>query len=108
MSSSPTTSNTNLQHVDLSREQQWTLHHRMVDLLDDARDDSSPPPWWAMKVVEKLEADSFTLTAFEAWRIRQDLQEYVEEAHDGEREVARDILGQLDAAFDAPPTSVQP
>lgn len=107
--------------LDLSRAEQWVLHHVMVEHVDRAYEDDESPPWWAVSVAGKLETVGAAgptpgtgvtledrLTTFEAWRVRQVLVEYAErtDVPDADAELAREIVASLDAEFEPAPVSL--
>jgi len=66
--------------IDLTRAQQWVLHHVMVSRCRRARADRRTPPWWTVDVVEKVEDGVLALSPFEARRVRVDLREFADDA----------------------------
>lgn len=107
MSARITTGGTDVKRLELSPAEQWVLHHLMLDRVDRAREQYDSPPWWAVDVVEKLERGELSFSTFEAWRLRQDLRRYIEEAPDRDADEAESILATLETAFESPPASVQ-
>lgn len=106
MSTTTITGGADVKHVDLDPAQQWVLHHLMADRVDQAWERHDSPPWWAVDVVEKLERGDLSFSTFEAWRLRRDLLEYIEEAPDRDTEDAESILSALETAFETPPASL--
>lgn len=80
MSSVPHGSHDGSRQVDLTRSQQWVLHHVMVSRCRRARADRRTPPWWTVDVVEKVEDGVLALSPFEARRVRVDLREFAYDA----------------------------
>lgn len=120
MSTSASASTTDA--LNLERAEQWVLHHVMVEHVDQAYDESTSPPWWAVSVVGKLETGGAAgptpgtgvtlddrLTTFEAWRIRHALEEYVDDADvpEADADLARGIVEALDAKFERAPPAIR-
>lgn len=93
--------------MDLDPAQQWVLHHLMVDRVNKARKVSERPPWWAVRIIGKLERGDLSFSTFEAWRIRHDLRAYLNDAPERDAEAAESILATLEGAFESPPPSLQ-
>lgn len=108
--------------LDLSRAEQWVLHHVMVEHVDRAYDEAETPPWWAVSVAGKLETEGDAgptpgtgvalgdkLTTFEAWRIRHALLEYADRADvpEPEAELARGLVDLFDAEFERAPRVIR-
>lgn len=98
-----------VQRVDLSPTEQWVLHHLMVDRLDEAREEYSTPPWWAVEVVEKLERGELSFSTFEAWRLCRTLERYLEDGDRPERDAddAASLLAAFESRFESPPASLR-
>lgn len=62
--------------IDLTRTQQWVVHHVMVARRERARSERRTPPWWTRDVIERVEDGTVSFTPFEARRVRRDLEEY--------------------------------
>jgi hypothetical protein len=108
--------------LDLSRAEQWVLHHVMVEHVDRAYDANDAPPWWAVSIAGKLETGGDAgpspesgvqfgdrVTTFEAWRIRRALLEYADRADvpEGDADLAWSIVERLDADFEAAPRAIR-
>lgn len=108
--------------VGLSRTEAWVLHHVLTDRIENAREEAERPPWWAVEVIGKLEANGecgptasdqcsgeATLTCFEAWRLRRVLVNFTEgtETPDRDATAARDIIDHLDDRYETPPATLQ-
>jgi hypothetical protein len=119
---STTRAETGAEGVGLSRSEAWVLHHVLTDRIEAARDAAERPPWWAVEVIGKLEANgecgptasdqctgAATLTCFEAWRLQRVLRAYTAEPDTPERDAAaaRGIVEHLDETFEAPPETIQ-
>jgi hypothetical protein len=112
---------TRVEGLGLSRSQAWVLHHVLADRIDGAHEADERPPWWAVEVIGKLEAQgecgptasdqhsgAAGLTCFEAWRVRQALLEYAETptTPDSDAAAARWIVDHIDSNFEAPPATL--
>jgi len=108
--------------LNLSRSEQWVLHHVMVGHVDRAYDEAQSPPWWAVSVAAKLESvgdagpspgagvelgDCFT--TFEAWRIRRALVDYADrtDVPEGDARHAWRIVERLEREFEAAPRVIR-
>lgn len=104
----------------MSRQEQWVVHHVMLQQVESHREDGESPPWWAMNAIEKLEdrpvyGDTSTtgtdrpFTCYEAWRLRRALSEYAEQPETPEDEVATAVTlsRRLDETFVEPPAALQ-
>lgn len=91
--------------VDLSRVEQWVLHDVLLTRCETARENERTPPWWAVDVLQKVEEGTTSLTPFEAHRIRNDIQEYLDEDDTPEMDAssAKAIVREIDATFETPP-----
>jgi len=101
----------------MSHEEQWVVHHVMLQQVEAHRDDGESPPWWAINAIEKLEdrpVDRSTadtdrpFTCYEAWRLRRVLSEYAEQPETPEDDVATavSLVQRLDETFVEPPTAL--
>lgn len=54
----------------LSREQQWVVHHSLIDEADEYLDDNEPVPPWLLTVLERFEADEQTVTGRQARNLK--------------------------------------
>lgn len=90
--------------IDLTRAQQWVLHHVMVSRCEQARADRRTPRWWTVDVIEKLEDDVFVFSPFEARRLWSDLAEYAGDPGTDPREAAtaRAVVEELEDTFGIP------
>lgn len=101
---STTTADTDAGALDLTRSEQWVLHHAMLQELEAAAAAEEPQPWWALAVLEQVEADgALALTCFEAWRVERSLRSYASDAPARDAEPARDIADRLDDAYGSTP-----
>jgi hypothetical protein len=107
MSTTTTTGGTDRKRVELTPAEQWVLHHLMLEQLDRAREEYDSTPWWAVDVVEKLERGELSFSTFEAWRLRRDLERYLEEGPDRDAEEVESILTVLERSFESPPASLR-
>ena len=105
---------------EMSRGEQWVVHHVMLQEIEAHRENGESPPWWAIEVIEKLEdrpvvgGESTTsterpFTCYEAWRIRRALADYAERAETPEDDVtdAVRLVRRLDETFVEPPTALE-
>lgn len=65
--------------VDFSREQRWVVHHVLTKRVDDAIDDRSPPPKWAIELIETVEANRNAITDAQARRLHDALLDHVDD-----------------------------
>lgn len=83
----------------LSREEQWLLHHVMVDRMElDARSSGTDTPSVDVyRVFDKLEAGTHRFTRRECRCLRDELEQYVEARDTPERDrpTAKRILDRL-------------
>jgi hypothetical protein len=107
MSTTPQNGSGDVQRVDLDPAQEWVLHHVMLDRLDEAREQYETTPWWAVAVVEKIERGDLSISTFEAWRLRRDLERYLDEAPERDADEAESILAALESSFESPPRSLR-
>lgn len=102
--------------LDLSRDEQWIVHHVMLRAIEARQDEGQAPPWWALDVIEKLEdrpvdgsvSVDRPFTCYEAWRLRRALASYAERAETPEEDVALAVrvAERLDERFVEPPTAL--
>lgn len=108
--------------LELSRAEQWLLHHVMVEHVDRAYETDRTPPWWAVSIAGKLETAGNAgpspgtgaelgdrVTTFEAWRIREALVEYADQqtVPEDEADLAWRIVERLDTEFEAAPRAIR-
>ncbi|WP_248518256.1 DUF7853 family protein [Salinarchaeum laminariae] len=108
--------------LNLSRAEQWVLHHVMVEHVDRAYETNDSPPWWAVSIAGKLETGGDAgpspgtgvqfgdrVTTFEAWRIRQALVTYADrtDVPEGDADLAWRIVERLDGSFEAAPRAIR-
>jgi|AntRauTorcE11898_2_1112593.scaffolds.fasta_scaffold33979_1 hypothetical protein len=108
--------------LDLTRAEQWVLHHVMVEHVDRAYETHDAPPWWAVSIAGKLETGGTAgpspgtgvqlgdrVTTFEAWRIRQALVEYADrvDVPSEDTELAWRIVERLEAEFEDAPRAIR-
>ncbi|WP_247731241.1 hypothetical protein [Halovivax limisalsi] len=77
MSKAPTEPRTNA--VELSDEQQWVLHHRVVTLADEHLSAGDDVPDWLVESFERLESDGSSLPERAIDPLEADLRAYVED-----------------------------
>ena len=67
-------------HLDLSRAEQWLVHHVMLDHLGfgPSDDDGSNPYVCTLAIVEKIERDRLEFTRLELDQIRSACRAYAE------------------------------
>jgi len=105
--------------LEMSRAEQWVVHHVMLQQVETYQEDGESPPWWATEVVEKLEDRSVVdeeatattdqpFTCYEAWRLRRALTDYAEQPTTPESDVttAVTLAQRLDETFVEPPTAL--
>lgn len=94
--------NRQLEHVfDLSREEQWVLHHVILDRLEleaQAPADTDAPPLAVYRVFEKLDSGMYQFSECEHERLKDELRKYIEYAETPERDrsVAEHLLDEFD------------
>jgi len=88
--------------IDLTRPQEWVLHHAMVTRCERARADRRTPPGWTLDVIEAVEDGVTSFTPFEARRLQADLEEYARdpETSPGDVRAARAVVAKLERTFD--------
>ncbi|MCL9812470.1 hypothetical protein [Natranaeroarchaeum aerophilus] len=103
--------------IDMSRAEQWVVHHVVIAEIEASYEARESPPWWVLSVLEKLEdrpvrerdADGGpTFSCYEAWRVRRALCEYAESPETPTADVtaAVGVARRLDAAFVEPPAAI--
>lgn len=103
----PNTSPTN--RLELSRAEAWVVHHVVLThLLEEEALEDDDQPWWALETIQKLESGVKRFTAFEAWRLRCALLDYVQDDETPEADVALGVavVESIEDAFDEPPTAI--
>jgi hypothetical protein len=105
-----TRSQTNQTHLDLSRAEEWVVHHVALSALTDENDSpGTPQPWWALETARKLEAGVRSFTQFEGWRLRVELLAYAATpatpVEDAAR--ARTVGDRLERMFAPPPPAIE-
>jgi len=101
---STSTADTDAGALDLTRSEQWVLHHAMLCELEAAADADESEPWWAIAVLEQVETDgALALTCFEAWRVTRSLRSYAADAPDRDVDAAEAVAERLSAAYESPP-----
>ncbi len=101
MSSQPQESETCT--IDLSREQQWVVHHVLTTRADEAIDDSDTPPTWLLTLVETIESDEKTLTYHQARKLHDALKRYATADGTPDRDVepATTVTSKLNTTLEA-------
>lgn len=103
--------------IDMSRAEQWVVHHVVLDAIEASYEARESPPWWALSVLEKLEDRPVrecdddggpTFSCYEAWRVRNALTAYAEapETPTADVTAAVDVARRLDTAFVEPPAAI--
>jgi len=87
--------------LGLSREEQWVLHHVMLDSIEmesRAPESTDPPSLAVYQVFEKLDTGTRRFTEHEHRCIRDELRRYAdaEDTPDRDKPVAENILDQLE------------
>ncbi|MFC4988923.1 hypothetical protein [Saliphagus infecundisoli] len=86
--------------LSLSHEEQWLLHHLMLDRMElEARSpETDPPSMDVYRIFDKLEAGTHWFTRQECRRLRDELDRYVDarDTPDRDRPTARRLLDRLD------------
>ncbi|WP_256298816.1 DUF7853 family protein [Haloarchaeobius salinus] len=105
-----TRSQTNQTRLDLSRAEEWVVHHVALSALTDESDSPhAPQPWWALETAKKLEAGVRSFTQFEGWRLRAELLAYAANpatpVEDAAR--ARTVGDRLERMFAPPPPAIE-
>lgn len=75
--------------LDLSRDEQWILHHVMLDRIElEAQhpDDTEPPPFTVYRVFEKIEAGTHRFSRDEHQCLIDELNQYANSKHIPERD----------------------
>ena len=106
--------------LDLTRAEQWVVHHVMLNEIERRRENDEAPPWWAIDVIEKLEdrpvpdgtgapSGERSFTCYEAWRLRRALAAYADRSETPDRDVtlAVDVIHQLEETFVEPPAALR-
>lgn len=86
--------------LDLSREEEWLIHHVILDRIELERrtpEDSEPPSLAVYRVFEKLEAGVHRFSPRERECLQDELQQYVDanETPERDRAVTRRVLEQI-------------
>ncbi|TYL37913.1 hypothetical protein CV102_14395 [Natronococcus pandeyae] len=86
---------------DLSREEQWVLHHTLLDRMESevrSPADTDPPPLAVYRVFEKLEAGTHRFSQRERRCLRDELRQCVAAAEtpDRDRPIAERLLVELE------------
>ncbi|OIB57465.1 hypothetical protein [Natrialba sp. SSL1] len=91
--------------VTLSREEEWVVHHSLVDRVDDALDEESTPPSWTLSLVETVESNDETeqFTTAQIRRLTTLLTEYVDREETPSRDVehGRAAIDRLDGVLES-------
>jgi len=100
----------NQTRLDLSRAEEWVVHHVALSALtDDSESPHVPQPWWALETAKKLEAGVRSFTQFEGWRLRAELLAYA--AHpstpDDDAAHARTVGDRLERGFAPAPPAIE-
>ncbi len=87
--------------LGLSREEQWVLHHVMLDSIEmesRAPENADPPPLAVYQVFEKLDTGTRRFTGHERRCIRDELRRYAdaENTPDRDKPIAKSILDRLE------------
>ncbi|OVE84847.1 DUF7853 family protein [Natronolimnobius baerhuensis] len=65
--------------IDLSRDEQWIVHHALVSYADDQIDDGDTPSSWVLAALETVEFDEEnTFTSYQARQLETVLSDYIE------------------------------
>lgn len=86
---------------DLSREEQWVVHHVLLDRIEmelHAPESTDPPSPTVYRAFEKLEGDAARLSQSERECVRDELRRYVDadDTPERDRPVAKRVLWRLD------------
>lgn len=98
--------------LNLSREEQWVIHHVMLDRMEleaQAPTDTDPPPLEVYRVFEKLETSIHWFSQREGKCLRTELSQYDEaiDTPDHDKPITEQILNQLRQP-DSPINAVEP
>lgn len=93
-------SETERHEITLSREEEWVVHHSLVDRVEEALDAETPPPSWTLELIETIESgdDTELFTGRQVRRLVTLLTEYVDRVDTPSRDVeyGRAVLDRLD------------
>lgn len=86
--------------LSLSREEQWVVHHVMLDRMEleaQAPAETDPPPLDVYRIFEKLEGGIHWFSQRECQCLRNELSQYAEEKStpDRDKPITEQILNQL-------------
>lgn len=92
-----------LTRIELSRAEQWVVHHLMLDSIGLAAADSTPeePPKYVIRILQNLETGANEFTPLELDHIRYACSSYTRgnDIPEAERKVAASVIRQIDAAL---------
>ena len=96
--------------LTLTREEEWVLHHLMLDRMElEARStEPDPPSVDIYRIFDKLEGDTHWFTSRECRLLREKLGRYAEarDTPDRDRPTARRLLERLGEADRRPDRSI--
>lgn len=86
--------------LDLTLEEQWTVHQAFLDYVEIAVEDDTdlPRPTVELTILEKIEDGEFVFTVFELDRLRYECDHHAtsEYAPERNREPARSVVQKID------------
>lgn len=86
--------------LDLTLDQQWVIHHALLEYVAVASTDNAdlPEPTVELTILEKIEAGTLSFTACELQRLRHECERHATSEHSPERdrEPARTVARTID------------
>lgn len=94
------TASTKQQGLTLSREEQWVVHHVMLDRIEletEASTDTDPPPLSVYHIFEKVDSGIFQFSQRERQCLENELSQYAEagDTPDRDKSTTDQILTKL-------------
>ena len=83
--------------VELTRPQQWVVHHVLTKRADEAIDACESPPRWLLETVDTVESGGTTFTRRQARKLHDAVSSYAaaDETPDRDREPANAVARRL-------------
>lgn len=87
--------------IELSRAEQWVVHHVLLDSVGLARTGAEDPPECVLDILEKLESGDHAFTPFELDHIRYACDVYIHAPATPERDrgIATAVVDRVDDAL---------
>lgn len=100
------TNQTDAVSIDFTLEEQWVVHHVVLDTIGLARKDPAPksedPPWRVIRILEALEDGHYSFTLFELDFLRDACRVYANGLDEASADaaIAETVIGRISRAIE--------